>query len=198
MTPVLPENAACSFCGKGPAEVERLIAGPEVWICDGCVRVCHGILETVDGQQPPRPDALLADIARAQHMALIGERAGAAAAFAEIWGRLDPDGDPFPRATVAHYTADLQDDPDAELEWDLRALAAADSIPDGSPAATEVRGLYPSLHLNIAADLDGLGRCDEAREHLAAAEAAQMHLPPDGYGRLVRAEIAALRERLGR
>ena len=35
----------CSFCGKSHAEVKKLIAGPGVYICDGCIHVCHGILE---------------------------------------------------------------------------------------------------------------------------------------------------------
>ena len=35
----------CSFCGKSHAEVKKLIAGPGVYICDGCIHVCQGILE---------------------------------------------------------------------------------------------------------------------------------------------------------
>jgi ATP-dependent Clp protease ATP-binding subunit ClpX len=35
----------CSFCGKSHAEVKKLIAGPGVYICDGCVNVCRGILD---------------------------------------------------------------------------------------------------------------------------------------------------------
>ncbi len=35
----------CSFCGKSHAEVKKLIAGPGVYICDGCINVCRGILE---------------------------------------------------------------------------------------------------------------------------------------------------------
>jgi ATP-dependent protease Clp ATPase subunit len=27
---------ACSFCGRGEAEVARLVAGPRVYICDRC------------------------------------------------------------------------------------------------------------------------------------------------------------------
>ena len=34
----------CSFCGKSHAEVKKLIAGPGVYICDGCINVCSGIL----------------------------------------------------------------------------------------------------------------------------------------------------------
>ena len=34
----------CSFCGKSQYEVDRLIAGPSVFICDTCVGLCDGIL----------------------------------------------------------------------------------------------------------------------------------------------------------
>lgn len=35
----------CSFCGKIEGQVARLIAGPKVHICDGCVGVCNKILD---------------------------------------------------------------------------------------------------------------------------------------------------------
>jgi ribosomal protein L37AE/L43A len=35
---------ACSFCGKRQDQVRRLIAGPGVWICNGCVVLCVEIL----------------------------------------------------------------------------------------------------------------------------------------------------------
>ncbi len=35
----------CSFCGKTDKEVARLIGGPSVHICDGCVGACNKILE---------------------------------------------------------------------------------------------------------------------------------------------------------
>ena len=38
------ENLGCSFCGKSSAEVAKLIAGPGVYICDECVRLCDDIL----------------------------------------------------------------------------------------------------------------------------------------------------------
>ncbi|MFY8268372.1 MAG: ATP-dependent Clp protease ATP-binding subunit ClpX [Terrimicrobiaceae bacterium] len=41
-----PNNLTmCSFCGKGQAEVRKLIAGPGVYICDSCITICKGILE---------------------------------------------------------------------------------------------------------------------------------------------------------
>ena len=37
-------NSRCSFCGKGQDEVQKLIAGPGVYICDECVHLCNLIL----------------------------------------------------------------------------------------------------------------------------------------------------------
>lgn len=34
----------CSFCGKSQHEVRKLIAGPTVFICDECVRLCMDII----------------------------------------------------------------------------------------------------------------------------------------------------------
>ena len=35
----------CSFCGKHQDQVGRLIAGPNVYICNDCVKLCMGILD---------------------------------------------------------------------------------------------------------------------------------------------------------
>lgn len=40
----------CSFCGKQQAEVERLIAGPGVHICDQCVDLCNTLIQRERGQ----------------------------------------------------------------------------------------------------------------------------------------------------
>jgi ATP-dependent Clp protease ATP-binding subunit ClpX len=39
------ELATCSFCGRSEDDVEKLISGPNVYICDNCVRLCMSILE---------------------------------------------------------------------------------------------------------------------------------------------------------
>ena len=39
------EAACCSFCGRPEDLVEKLIAGPNVYICDRCVQLCTGILD---------------------------------------------------------------------------------------------------------------------------------------------------------
>src|SRR5574344_2119565 len=35
----------CSFCGKTQDQVKKLIAGPEVYLCDECVELCNEILD---------------------------------------------------------------------------------------------------------------------------------------------------------
>jgi ATP-dependent Clp protease ATP-binding subunit ClpX len=53
-------SRSCSFCGREEAEVARLIAGPDVYICSECVEICSGMMkEPVDGKtvpvvEPPR------------------------------------------------------------------------------------------------------------------------------------------------
>ena len=53
----------CNFCGKGRDEVEKLIAGPGVYICDECIRLSYGIvsedisedLEDIKFDELPKP-----------------------------------------------------------------------------------------------------------------------------------------------
>ncbi|QCI17278.1 ATP-dependent Clp protease ATP-binding subunit ClpX [Buchnera aphidicola (Aphis helianthi)] len=35
----------CSFCGKTQKEVDKLIAGPSVYICNECIKLCNNIIE---------------------------------------------------------------------------------------------------------------------------------------------------------
>jgi hypothetical protein len=39
-------DVRCSFCAKPRAEVEKVIAGPGVYICNECVGLCNDILRT--------------------------------------------------------------------------------------------------------------------------------------------------------
>ena len=38
----------CSFCGKSQDRVERIIAGPNVFICNECIQLCNEILDDSD------------------------------------------------------------------------------------------------------------------------------------------------------
>jgi hypothetical protein len=44
MTEYEQEPLCCSFCGKNQHEIDRLIAGPGVYICNECVEVCGQLL----------------------------------------------------------------------------------------------------------------------------------------------------------
>jgi len=62
-------SCVCSFCGKNQEEVGKLIAGPNVYICDECIALCNEIItdsseeegEPVDfGQQVLKPKEIKA------------------------------------------------------------------------------------------------------------------------------------------
>ena len=60
----------CSFCGKSQHEVKKLIAGPQVFICDECIDLCNDIvkeeLQSLAGAGPssslPIPTELRAEL----------------------------------------------------------------------------------------------------------------------------------------
>ncbi|RJO79369.1 hypothetical protein D5S18_03340 [Nocardia panacis] len=119
-----------------------------------------------------------------------------------IWKSLGPQGDSLHRCSLAHYLADLYDDPALALTWDLRALDAADSRTDGRAkrfhAELDVAGFFPSLHLNLADDYRRLSSFDTARDHLAAAR-TNLHLLPDNeYGTQIRTALEEVAEAIDR
>jgi hypothetical protein len=146
------------------------------------------------------PDPTMAAIHEGLRLHLGGDRPGARAWFAGLWAEIGGDGDPLHRCALAHYMADVQDDPAEELEWDLRALRAADSL-TGERAkehhsSLSVRGFYPSLHLNLGEDYRKLGDLGSARGHLGLARARLDALGPDDYAAGIRAGLDGLAERL--
>ena len=38
-------DAVCTWCGRPPAEVHKLIAGPKIYICDSCVESAERVME---------------------------------------------------------------------------------------------------------------------------------------------------------
>ncbi|MDA0337229.1 MAG: ATP-dependent Clp protease ATP-binding subunit ClpX, partial [bacterium] len=48
-----PRNTvSCSFCGKGVGQVDKIITGPSVHICNECVGLCNEVLEEETKQEP--------------------------------------------------------------------------------------------------------------------------------------------------
>ena len=43
------DELRCSFCGKLQSEVEKLIAGPTLYICNECVSICSEIIREGGG-----------------------------------------------------------------------------------------------------------------------------------------------------
>ncbi|MBI3211230.1 MAG: ATP-dependent Clp protease ATP-binding subunit ClpX [Simkania negevensis] len=39
------EGACCSFCGRAEKNVDKLVSGPNAFICDKCIRLCMDIIE---------------------------------------------------------------------------------------------------------------------------------------------------------
>ena len=55
---ITDDRIRCSFCGKTQDQVERLISGPGVYICDACVELCMDIVEGIPTKQKvitPKP-----------------------------------------------------------------------------------------------------------------------------------------------
>ncbi len=75
--PAPSAGISCSFCGKHQKEVKKVIAGPQVYICDECVGLCNDIIaEDVQKSPPaqaaagpPDPAALFG----ALHEAVVGQ-----------------------------------------------------------------------------------------------------------------------------
>lgn len=65
-----PRNTvSCSFCGKGVGQVDKIITGPSVHICNECVGLCNEVLEeetrqepNLDGQPLPKPAQIKAHL----------------------------------------------------------------------------------------------------------------------------------------
>ncbi|WP_320043128.1 ATP-dependent Clp protease ATP-binding subunit ClpX [uncultured Desulfobacter sp.] len=45
----------CSFCGKNQKEVKKLIAGPSVYICNECIKLCGEIIEDEEKELAVEP-----------------------------------------------------------------------------------------------------------------------------------------------
>lgn len=144
------------------------------------------------------PDTTMNAITEAVTLGRSGDTGAARDRLLTIWRDIGTAGDPLHRCTLAHYLADLYDDPARALAWDIRALDAADTLTDDrlqrQYAGLQVVGFYPSLHLNLADNYRRLGSWAAAEEHLAAARARLDTLADDAYGTMIRTaldEVAA-------
>ncbi|WP_261957232.1 hypothetical protein [Streptomyces nigrescens] len=167
-------------------------------------------------------DGVLTRIGQAIMLHRAGDREEARNRLSALWHEIGPRGDAFHRCALAHYMADTQDDPQDELDWDLRALEAAEGFvterrpgtgpaagesgvaaaPEGSPGPRHhplvaLRAFFPSLHLNIAADYAALDRPADARAQLLRARASVNALADGEYRQGLRDAIHRLELQLG-
>ncbi|RSZ65554.1 hypothetical protein EAH68_02025 [Corynebacterium hylobatis] len=141
--------------------------------------------------QQTSPDPVMETITRAVgQWQESGDSASARERLLTLWAEIGVTGDAFHRCILAHYLADLYDDPAEALIWDIRALDAADAVPaqgvGGVQHGFNIASFRPSLYLNIADNLRQLGSFTAAVAHLDAATHDMHLLAEDAYGGLIR------------
>ncbi|WP_123666357.1 hypothetical protein [Actinocorallia herbida] len=144
------------------------------------------------------PDPTMEAIGRAVAEGHAGDTAAARRELLALWSAIGPTGDPLHRCSLAHYLADLYEDPAQALAWDIRALDAADALTDHRVqehhATLQIAAFYPSLHLNLADDYRRLGSFTAATHHLTAARTHAPTLPNDAYGTMLRTALDQIAE----
>lgn len=151
---------------------------------------------------PTGSDPTMDSIGRAVVEGRSGDIVSARQRLLALWTTIGVTGDPLHRCALAHYLADLHDDPAQALAWDIRALDAADAVTERRVqqhhAGLHIAGFYPSLHLNLADNYRRLGSFDAAAEHVTAAEQHVPALPHDSYGAFLRTALDEVAEAVSR
>lgn len=151
---------------------------------------------------PTSPDPTMEAIGQAVTDGRTGDIASARQKLLDLWSTIGVTGDPLHRCTLAHYLADLYEDPAQALVWDVRALDAAHAMTEQRVqehhASLHIAGFYPSLHLNLADNYRRLGSFDAATEHIDVAKEHAPDLPRDDYGAFLRTAIDQVAEAITR
>lgn len=151
---------------------------------------------------PASPDPTVEAIGQAVTEGRTGNTLSARQKLLTLWSAIGVTGDPLHRCSLAHYLADLYEDPAQALAWDVRALDAADAVTEQRVqehhASLHIAGFYPSLHLNLADNYRRLGSFDAATEHINAAKEHAPNLPQDAYGAFLRTALDEVAEAISR
>lgn len=151
---------------------------------------------------PASPDPTMEAIGQAVTEGRTGNTLSARQKLLNLWSAIGVNGDPLHRCSLAHYLADLYEDPAQALAWDVRALDAADAVTEQRVqehhAGLHIAGFYPSLHLNLADAYRRLGSFDAAAEHINAAKEHAPNLPQDAYGAFLRTALDEVAEAISR
>ena len=108
--------------------------------------------------------------------------------FLQAWNEAEND---FEKFTAAHYIARHQQSVEDKLKWDQKALQLALKLNDDT-----IKGVYPSLYLNIAKCYEDLNDFDNARKNYQLALSFSNHLLDDGYGKMIKSGIMSGIERV--
>lgn len=144
------------------------------------------------------PDPTMEAIGQAVVEGRTGHSTSARQKLLNLWSEIGVTGDPLHRCSLAHYLADLYEDPAQALAWDVRALDAADAVTEQRVqehhASLHIAGFYPSLHLNLADNYRRLGSFNAATAHINAAKEHAPNLPQDAYGAILRTALDEVAE----
>jgi ClpX C4-type zinc finger protein len=84
----LTADVACSFCEKPKTDVAKLIAGPGVFICDECVRLCAEIIAMSPGMVPASQwEQELSDQGMLDHLPRIAQLSAQVERQLTVWVR---------------------------------------------------------------------------------------------------------------
>jgi len=117
-----------------------------------------------------------------------GEKKKAAKLFQKAWKVSDTY---FDKYISAHYVARHQKSVAEKLQWDKTALGFALKIDNKT-----IKGILPSLYLNIGKCYEDLKDFDTARTHYMLGKSYFDYLPTDGYGNMIKAGVEAGMERV--
>ncbi len=127
-----------------------------------------------------------------------GDHNGARTLFEAILPKIGSDA--AQNCILAHYMADVQEELEDELFWDLRSLQYLEEVKDERIVVVEATlataEFFPSVYLNIASCYKRLGNFDESARYLSLAEESCSVLADDGYGKFIRNRIASLGEEI--
>jgi tetratricopeptide (TPR) repeat protein len=110
-----------------------------------------------------------------------GKKEEAIKCFHKAWNTSLTD---FEKCISAHYIARHQNTVIEKLEWDEKALNIALTINE-----EEIKGLLPSLYLNIAKCHEDLNNYLNANKNYKLALSYLQYLSNDGYGKMICAGI---------
>jgi hypothetical protein len=165
---------SCSFCGKAEREVERLVSGPGVFICDDCLTLCNEITSEPPASAGPTMEhvrTMVARLAPASLSVLIcGARGAGKSFFANLLHKLS--GRPGDLVTV--NCAALED----KIEIDL--FGALDAADGGTVYLKHVDRLSPIVQSKLLTAVEakaGVRFISATRQDLEASCNAGVFLP---------------------